>query len=187
MLARSFRKLTVEEFLREYEGSERKYELVDGEVYAMGGGSSGHADVALSIASALRRKLRGTGCRPFNSDMAIELASGNIRYPDIAIYCDRRDLDADRRKTLAFKYPKVVFEVLSESTWREDRGVKVSQYKDVGSVDTIVLVDPIAQRVEVHERRGESEWLHRLLPPEATLELRDPVVSLTHSEMFDEV
>lgn len=51
-----------------------------------------------------------------------------------------------------FLHPSVVFEILSLSTRVEDRAVKVPEYKPIVTVAAIVLVDPVAQTIEVHER-----------------------------------
>lgn len=116
MLARVTRRMNVDQFLKLYEGTEGKYELVDGQVYAIAGGSATHADVCLNIASALRQKLRGSGCRPFNSDMGLTLTDETLRYPDVAIYCDPRDLSRNLREVRSFRFPKLIVEVLSPST-----------------------------------------------------------------------
>lgn len=185
MLAFGKRKLTVDQFLAEYAGAQGKYELVDGEVWAMAGGSATHADIAGNVFFALKQKLRGNSCRPFNSDMGLELDRGNLRYPDVAIYCDPRDFDQDLREVQVFRHPSVIFEVLSPSTVREDRGAKVFEYKRLPSVTMIVLIDPVSQSVETHDRINDHEWRHRQLLREADLVLSEPAVTLTFGEIFD--
>jgi len=184
MLARSTRRMTVDQFLKLYEGTEGKYELVNGQVYAMAGGSEKHADVCLNIASALRQKLRGTGCRPFNSDMGLTLSDETLRYPDIAVYCDKRDLERNLREVRAFRFPKVIVEVLSPSTADEDRSEKLLAYKAIDSVAAIVFVDPLDQTLELHDRVTPNEWRHLILPPESGLMLRDPAIELSFEEIF---
>ena len=185
MLAPMVENMTAEEFLRIYARVEGKYELIDGQVRAMAGGSARHADVVFGLGTSLRTKLRGTACRPFNSDTGLKTSDDTVRYPDLAIYCDPRDLKQDWSETLAFRYPKIIFEVTSPSTLRSDRGTKVAEYKQLDTVLLIVLIDPLTNRVETHERHGPDAWLHRLLPPESDLVLRDPPLTLTHGEIFD--
>ena len=186
MLARKIQPMSAEEFLREFEGVEGKWELVDGEPRMMAGGSIRHADVALNISTALRVKLRGTGCRPYNSDTGLGLADDNIRYPDVAIYCDPRDLGRDRIATKTFNHPVVVFEVLSPSTAYYDRGDKVARYREIESVKVIVLVDPVARTFETYERLDADSWRVGRHPVGATLELAQPRVTLSADEMFAE-
>ncbi len=184
MLARSTRRMTVDQFLKLYEGTEGKYELVNGVVYAMAGGSATHADVCLNIATALRQKLRGTGCRPYNSDMGLTLADETLRYPDVAVYCDPRDLQRNLREVQSFRFPKLIVEVLSPSTADEDRSEKVLAYKRLDSLAAIVLVDPLSQTLELHDRVAPNEWRHLILPPESGLTLRDPALELSFADIF---
>jgi Uma2 family endonuclease len=186
MLARSSSpKMTVDQFLNIYEGVEGRYELVDGHVYAMAGGSITHSRVSGTIFFALRQKLRGSLCEPFNSDTGLRLADDTLRNPDIAVYCDPRDLDLNPDSTQAFRYPILVIEVLSPSTQIEDRAVKVLEYKAIATVESIVLVDPVARTIEVHERLDGENWLHRLPAAGIDLVLKKPALTLAHADIFD--
>ena len=100
-------RLTIPEFVELYAPLPGKYELWDGVPVLMAGGTARHALIGVNIVSALRPKLRGTGCAPFNSDMMLRVGAENGRLPDVAIYCDPRDL-ADP-SALAFELPSVVF------------------------------------------------------------------------------
>ena len=111
----AYRPITADEFLSIDFGPDRKFELVDGVIQMMTGGSAIHANDAGNIYFALRQKLRGSGCRPYNSDMGLRVGEVNIRYPDVAVYCGKT-LDHPEQDVLAFDDPCVVFEVLSPST-----------------------------------------------------------------------
>ncbi len=178
-------KMTVDQFLKVYEGVEGRYELVDGHVYAMADGSAAHSYVAGNVLALLRQALRGTGCRPFNSDMGLRLSDETLRYPDIAIYCDPRDRDLDPHVAQAFRHPIVVFKLLSPSTRIEDRAVRVLEYKAIATVESIVLVDPVAKTIEVHERLDGENWLHRLPAAGIDLALKTPPLTLAHADIFD--
>lgn len=186
MLARSSSpEMTVDQFLKIYEGVEGRYELVDGHVYAMAGGSAAHSYIAGNVLTLLRQALRGTGCRPFNADMGLRLSDETLRYPDAAVYCDPRDLDLDPNVAQAYRHPSLVIEVLSPSTRIEDRAVKVLEYKSIATVDSIVLVDPVAKTIEVHERLDGENWLHRLPAAGIDLVLKKPALTLAHADIFD--
>ena len=186
MLARSSSpKMTVDQFLKVYEGVEGRYELVDGHVYAMAGGSIAHAFIAGNILTLLRRALRGSGYLPFNSDTGLRLSDETLRYPDVAVYCDPRDLELDPNVTQAFRHPSVLFEVLSPPTRIEDRAVKVLEYKAIATVESIVLIDPVAKTIEVHERLDGENWLHRLPAAGIDLVLKKPPLTFAHADIFD--
>ncbi len=185
MLARARRKLTVEEFYDLYDTIEEKYELVDGEAWLMSGGTPAHALIAVNITTALRTKLRGTGCRPYNSDLGLRLGPQDLRYPDAAIYCDPRDLGQDPNVARDYANPVAVFEVLSPSTATEDRRVKVLQYKAIASARAIVLVDPLTQTFEMHRRDPDGEWQHLVGERGDDIVLDTPQLMLTAAEIFD--
>ncbi|NJR70606.1 MAG: Uma2 family endonuclease [Synechococcales cyanobacterium CRU_2_2] len=76
-------RLTPEEYLALEESSPIRHEYVDGEIYAMAGGTDDHPDdhnaIALNCASILKAHLRGSSCRAFISDVKTQLDSLNNR------------------------------------------------------------------------------------------------------------
>jgi hypothetical protein len=62
-----FEPVTVDQFLAIDFGSDRKFELLDGVIHMMAGGTVAHALISGNIFSFLRQALRGSACRPFNS------------------------------------------------------------------------------------------------------------------------
>ena len=184
MLATQPRYLTADEFLAEYEGVPGKWELVGGVPHMMAGGTARHADVAGNIYAALRTKLPGTGCRPFNSDMGLRISEQEVLYPDVAVYCDPRDLECNPDRTRSFGFPSVIFEILSPSSVRRDRGRKLEAYRELDSVRLIVLVDAAERRFETYERVDDDEWAVGLHAPGATLDVLAPPFTITADEMF---
>ena len=63
-----YRRVSVAEFL-EMDFGGAKAELVDGVIHMMAGGSEPHARIAANIIAALLPKLRGSGCRPYGSNL----------------------------------------------------------------------------------------------------------------------
>lgn len=177
------RKLTLDQFIEEYHlGREQKFELVDGEAWLMSGGTARHALTAGNILTALRARLRGTGCVPFGSDLLLAIDQANARLPDVAVYCDPRDLDdLDQVK---FEYPKVLFEVLSTSTESIDRRAKVPEYQAIASVQVIVLVDARVRTFETFERVSADEWRNIKHHRGEPLILANPTITLTADEIF---
>jgi Uma2 family endonuclease len=116
--------------------------------------------------------------------MAVELDPNNFRCPDAAIYCDPRDTGPEARDKQRLHHPKVIFEVLSPSTSKRDRVIKVAEYKAVPSIATIVLVDLDTRTIELHERTGPAAWTQREVAAGEDLVLTDPRVTLTAAEIF---
>jgi Uma2 family endonuclease len=63
--------LSEEEYLDLELKSEIRHEYIQGQVYAMSGGSEQHSLIAVNLYALMRTKLRGTGCRMFSSDLKI--------------------------------------------------------------------------------------------------------------------
>jgi Uma2 family endonuclease len=111
--------ISPEEYLEGETRSEIRHEYVDGEVYAMSGASEAHNIIALNIGSLLRNHLRGTPCRVFMSDMKVRIQSlrdERYYYPDLQVTCAPEDRDRYFKQ-----WPKLVIEVLSPTTERNDQ------------------------------------------------------------------
>lgn len=173
--------LTADEFLQ-IDFGERKAELDNGVIRMMAGGTARHAQVQGNIFSSIRLQLRGTGCAAYISDMAAQTRDHSIRYPDVTVYCGRNGPENDDFK--AFDDPRVIFEVLSAGTARTDLRVKLEEYKELPSVDTIVFVDIAAERLRVVQRSGPNGWSEIINQEPTTLALPSLKVELTHEEIF---
>jgi Uma2 family endonuclease len=57
--------------------------------------------------------------------------------------------------------PRLIFEVLSESTEANDRGWKASHYRQLGSLAEYVLVAQDHPHVEQYTRQPDGTWLFR--------------------------
>lgn len=145
------------EYLELEETSPVKHEFMDGHVWAMAGGSPDHAAMAVNVAALLREQLRGRPCRVFSSDLRVRvLATGLGTYPDVTVVCDEMQSDPADPKGHTVINPRLVVEVLSPSTEEYDRGEKLAAYKQVGSLEEIVLVAHDARRLEMWRREGDS-------------------------------
>jgi Uma2 family endonuclease len=115
--------MSPEEFLEWEEQQDIKYEYINGEVFAMTGGTIPHTTIALNLAAGLKNHLRGGKCRPFMADAKVGI-SGNspFHYPDVMVSCDQRDKQAIK----FIQFPCLIVEVLSPSTEAYDRGESFS-------------------------------------------------------------
>jgi Uma2 family endonuclease len=178
----AYRKITADEFLAMDFGTDRKFELADGVIVSMTGGTEPHSWVKGNIHSWLRTRLRGSGCRPYDSDMAVWISETQLRYPDVSIYCDQPARDA-LRATKALADPTVVIEVLSPSTAALDQGEKLAEYKGIASIRTIAYVDPDAELCRTVERL-EDGWLDHIFSGTRGIEIPSLDLVIPHSEIF---
>lgn len=173
--------LTAEEFL-EIDFGDKKAELDNGVIRMMARGTARHAQVQTNVIVALASRLRGSGCRPYNSDMAARTHDRSIRYPDVTVYCGRGGSDNDDAK--AFDDPRIVVEVLSAGTARTDLTTKLYEYKALPSVDTIVFVDIATERVRIVQRTGPGGWNEQAFDIPADVPLPSLNAVIPHQEIF---
>ncbi len=175
-----YRLLTAEEFLRIDFGPDMKAELDNGIIRMMAGGTRAHAQVQTNLVVAAASVLRGSGCRPYGSDMAVRTHDMSVRYPDMTIDCGAPD---DRSDDLILSDPRVIFEVLSPSTRDSDLRIKKDEYRAMPSVDTIAFIDADTEALSVHQRIG-GEWTE--VPFSTTLDLAIPslAIIIPRAEIF---
>ena len=123
-----------------------RYELVDGQVYAMGGGTTEHDTIGNNLRAALHAQTRGKSCRPHGPDLKVR-AGQDGRYPDALIDCGPRVPGA-----LYAREPVVVFEVLSKSTGWIDQSLKLRDYDATPTIRTYVLISQDELRAMVYTR-----------------------------------
>jgi Uma2 family endonuclease len=83
-------------------------------------------------------------------------ATGLATYPDVSVVCGRMRTDPQDRKGATIVNPAVIVEVLSPSTEDYDRGEKLAHYKQIPSLQEIVLVAHEEPRIEVWRRTGDG-------------------------------
>jgi len=123
-----------------------RHELVDGQVYAMGGGTAEHDTIGNNLRGELRTLMRGKPCRPQGPDLKVR-AGQDGRYPDALIDCGPRVPGA-----LYAQEPVAVFEVLSKSTGWIDQSLKLRDYDATPSIRTYILISQDEQRAMVYTR-----------------------------------
>ena len=150
-------KMTIEEYLEWEPQQEVRYEYLNGEVFAMTGGTIPHNDVALNFYTALRPHLRPRGCKVNVSDVKLQVTPQSpYYYPDVIVSCDPEDLKA--RKFI--KKPKLIAEVLSPGTSAKDRGEKFTYYLSMPSLQEYILIDSEQISVERYSRGEGRMWLY---------------------------
>jgi Uma2 family endonuclease len=151
-----------------------KHEYIDGEVYAMAGGTLPHNDIAVNLTSALRGALRGTGCKVRMSDAKVRISEkGPYFYPDLVVSCDQRD----RVATDAICYPTLIVEVLSPSTAGYDRGDKFKFYRRFSTLQEYVLIDAEKVGVDCYRKDSLGKWVLTAYPEDAA-DVENPVLEL---------
>jgi Uma2 family endonuclease len=160
-----------------------KHEYIDGQVYAMSGGSLAHSRIALNVCNALESTLvaEGKPCFVYNSDAAARLSSRRYTYPDATVTCDERDQPAPDKTEIQSSC--VIVEVLSASTEAYDRGEKFGYYRSCPHVQEYVLIATKYQTIEVF-RRTTSRWLYDAYGPGDEIELTSLDICLPLAALY---
>src|SRR5712691_3879818 len=151
--------VSVEDYLRAERHSEVRHEYIGGALYAMAGASDPHIAISMNLAFGLRNHLKGGPCRVQIFEGKVRLCVGGediFYYPDVMVVCDPHDKDP------YFKhYPRVLIEVLSESTEAIDRREKFLNYRQIETLEEYVLV--AQDKVEVTVFRRSRHWQPEIL------------------------
>ncbi len=151
--------MTVEEYLDFERRAEEKHEFLDGEVFAMSGGTRQHSDVASNIIREIGNALRRRQCWVNGSDMRVKTGTGLYTYPDASVVCGDRVFEDERQDTLL--NPSVVIEVLSESTEAYDRGKKFEHCRSILSLTDYVLASQKEVLIEHFTKQSDGSWVMR--------------------------
>lgn len=158
MEAHDLRKLSVEDYVAMDRASEVRWEYVNGEAFAMAGASLKHNAIVANLVVALTARLKGKPCFPFGDGQKVETtATRSFHYPDVTVVCGKPRVDA--LDDHALTNPKVILEVLSESTSDYDRGAKfLDHYATIDELKDYVIVFPDARRIDHRKRIGPDQW-----------------------------
>jgi Uma2 family endonuclease len=146
---------TYEEYAGLEEESSIRHEYLDGEIYAMAGGTPDHAALAAAVIGLLRAGIPQS-CRIFTSDLHIRTSTGLSTYPDAAVVWGKTLRAAD--DPIAVTNPCLLVELTSPSTEDYDRGEKLRHYKSISSLREIVIVSHRETRMTVYRKDDGEQW-----------------------------
>ncbi len=166
--------LTPDEYLAWEREQPIKHEYINGEVYAMTGGTLSHNAIVLNLYSQLRPHLREWGYRSHVADVKVRVSErGPYFYPDLVVSCDEQD----RRATEAIQYPKLIVEVLSPSTAGFDRGDKFRFYRRIPTLEEYVLIDAEKVGIDCYRKTSAGKWELTAYPDDVADE-ENPILEL---------
>lgn len=150
-------KLSAEQYLAMDRASEQRHEYLNGEVFAMGGATFRHNQLVSRLLVALDSRIRGQGCQTTANDLRVQIAeTGLYAYPDLVVVCGEPRFADSELDTLL--NPRVLVEVLSESTEAYDRGLKFAHYRTLTALQDYVLVAQDQHSAERYSRIENHRW-----------------------------
>ena len=137
----------------------RRYELIDGAVRLMSGGTLAHDLISGNIAAALRMLLAGLSCFVHGTSLKVHSPVGMVTYPDVFVRCGNI-LDEDATE---IDDPLVIVEVLSPGTRGEDLVTKRWAYQAIPSLLALFYVEPKTAKVELCTKEQDGTWRGRFV------------------------
>lgn len=175
--------MTYAEYLAAEATSGVRHEFLNGEVWAMAGGTPEHAALAAALIGELGAALRGKPCRVYTSDLRVRvLATGLSTYPDVSVVCGSLETVAEDPD--AITNPVLLAEVPSDTTEAYDRGAKAAHYRRLASLHEYVLVSQAEQLVEVYRRTEAGRWELLEGRPGDRIELRSLGIGLDVAAIY---
>ncbi|MEM8721046.1 MAG: Uma2 family endonuclease [Cyanobacteria bacterium P01_G01_bin.39] len=109
----------------------------------------------------------------------VEPVRGSHRffYPDVMVTCEPQDKETNTYK----QFPRLIIEVLSDSTEAFDRGDKFADYQSLSSLQEYVLINTRKARIECFRRTEAGLWLLQFY------ELKDSQFALTNVDFTGQI
>lgn len=164
-------RMSIKEYLEWEPQQDLRHEYINGEVFAMTGGTLAHNDITLNLYRTLYPQVRSRGCRINVADVKVQVTTNSpYYYPDVVVSCDPQDLNA--RKFI--QSPTIIAEVLSPGTSARDRGEKFTNYLTIPTLQEYLLINSDKISVERYARGEGRMWLYYPYVAGDTITLSSP-------------
>jgi Uma2 family endonuclease len=174
--------MTLDEFLRWDDGTETHYELIAGFPAVIARSIEAQRVIAVRLATRIDAGLSGRRpCRALIQAGVIAPERADTYFvADIAATC--APVEPRRQVT---KDPFLIVEILSPSTERHDRRLKLPDYRQISTVREIVLIASDGLYAELHRRSG-TQWItETLCDGEARLSLTSVGVEIAIADLYE--
>ncbi len=142
--------------------SSTKHEFLDGEIYALAGGTEDHSALAAQIQRALGNAIGDRPCRVHTSDLRVYVeAVGLATYPDGSVICGALQQHEPSPKATALN-PMVLVEVTSDASEGYDTGDKLEAYRTIPSLRDVIITSHRERRITIHSRGEGGGWTARV-------------------------
>ncbi len=148
---------TPQEYLEIERRAETRSEYDRGVIISMAGASLEHNIISANISRHIGIQLENSHCFIVSNDMRVRIPKcDKYYYPDGVVICGEAELEYSGFDTLL--NPKLIIEILSESTEKIDRHEKFDCYETLESVSDYVLISQSEPRIEHFSRLSDGAW-----------------------------
>jgi len=142
--------------------SATKHEFLDGEIYALAGGTEEHSALAAEVLGLLRAAATSEPCRVHTSDLRIYVeAQGLATFPDGSVICGPLEQHAQSPRATALN-PTILLEVTSDSSEEYDTHAKVEYYCGIPTLKEYIIVSHRERRITVYGRAADGSFAARV-------------------------
>ncbi len=176
---------TMEQYAELEENALYKSEFLSGRIYAMSGGTPAHSAIAANITREVGILFKRGPCQVYNSDLRVGIMPlDKETYPDVTVVCGELHINPFDKNSVI--NPSVIFEVLSPSTERYDRGEKWEHYQRLDSLQEYLLVSQHKPKIEQYVRQENGTWIFTSVEGlDAAVTVHG--VSLLLAEVYDKI
>lgn len=155
---RRHHRYTYADYVAVERDSTTKHEFLDGEIYAMAGGTEDHAAIAAEVLRALGNAIGDRPCRALTSDLRIFVeAAGLATFPDGSVICGPLAQHPPSPEATALN-PAILLEVTSDSSEEYDTGAKLEYYRTIPTLREYIVVSHRRREITVHARGTDGTW-----------------------------
>lgn len=188
MQATEQRYYTPEEYLTLEVTADYKSEYIDGQIIPMVGGSTNHNRIIRNLITELTLAFKQQDdYEAFVGDVRLWIPMRRIyTYPDVMIVAGELRYFNDRTDTIL--NPRVIVEVLSESTSGYDRNSKFAAYRSIPSFQEYLLVDQTQIHVEQFSKTSPKQWSFREFDEEdGAITLASVPLQISFKDLYNKV
>ncbi|MFN0085262.1 MAG: Uma2 family endonuclease [Blastocatellia bacterium] len=189
-------RFTEAQYLEFERNADERHEFIDGHVFSMAGESGRHGDICTNLLISLGSQLKGSPCRARSKDTKVRSGAGRFSaqgftglysYPDIVIICGEPKYPDKHRDVIT--NPKVIIEVLSDTTEKFDRTEKFLRYRMWNeSLTDYILVAQDQRLIEHFHRRKKSEWVYTTWQEaDQTISIKSIKCALPIADVYDRI
>jgi Uma2 family endonuclease len=157
---------SVDEYLALERAADERHYFLDGEIFAMAGESHTHNIICVNTVLTLGNQLIDSDCQVNTKDIKVRSGpvpesghstKGFYSYPVVLVICGEPEFhDAYRDVVLN---PKVIVEVVSDSTEAFDRGEKFQRYQTyLPNLRDYILISQHRPQIEHFCRQPDGSW-----------------------------
>ena len=164
-----------------------KSEFIAGRICAMSGGTPKHSAIGNNLSREIGNLFKQGPYQVFNSDLRVGIMPIDVEtYPDVTIVCGELHVNPFDKNSII--NPSVIFEVLSPSTERYDRGEKWARYRRLDSLEEYLLVSQDKPQIEQCIRQEDGTWKFTYVEGlEVSSTMTVLGVTLSLAEVYDKI